>query len=104
MEFKLNKGHFGSNYIGKVRKNANWYISYNPFTFDGHEETALVIQDSLALFGVNYAILEGDFRNEYKKCKTLKEALKIYIKFYDEHANFWTNVSKEVAIKYLEEK
>lgn len=102
MKFKYNSPI--GNIIGRASKDSTWWVSYNPCTFDGHEETALCIEDSSAPFGLNYAILEGDFTKEYKACETLKDALKVYIAHCETNPNPWTTISKEDVMKKLEEK
>lgn len=62
----------------EVTEKKDYYISYNPCTFDeGKAETALV-HDS------NYYILYGDFRPHYKELTTIEEC-KDFFKSHVKH-------------------
>ena len=79
----------------------DFIISYNPCVREsiielfpdsaGREETALTIDDK-------YAILNGDFREEYDKCINLSEAIKVYrenIQFKSEWSTYKLHDSEE---------
>lgn len=56
-----------------------YYISYNKFNLaTENEETALILQFDLSGNPTRYVIVNGDFRNEFEKCKTILECLKVF--------------------------
>lgn len=95
----------GCHYVGRVSSYVNWFISYNPMTFDGHTETAIVFHKGYhkGKKHADFAILEGDFREQYRNCKTLAEALQVYIDNYDK-VNFFSDVSVEFAKEVIKEE
>lgn len=79
----------GSNYVLQKK---NWYISYNPcpggiissFRSDtGGAETAICTKGE-------FYILNGDFRKQYEKVKSLKEAMAIFKKNIKKRSS-WSN-------------
>ena len=81
------------NYVYKI--SGTCFVSYNPSipqnVFDdilvafsqadsreGKDETALKTKDT-------WMILNGDFTDEYAKCKTVKQAVAVYKKYKKEH-------------------
>lgn len=86
--------NLGSNYFLQGK---GYYISYNPNTnstpmgnvfnlmggiiggldTSGQPETALVLEKKSRN---EYLVLNGDFRKEYEKCKSLKEAMNVFKK------------------------
>lgn len=70
------------------RKDEGYYLSYNPDPLAGDsDETALYLYDS-----DEFLILNGDFREEYEKCKSLKECMEVYEK-NKKHRNIWSTDS-----------
>ena len=91
-----------------------FYVSYNPFAGKQEEavlygeimsemtgnkefterqgETALVFRKSEGLFGKEYYILNGDFREEYKKLipKGYKACKKFFDSMKEEHGSVWS--------------
>lgn len=52
-------------------------------------ESRVGMDETAICFDGEYAILNGDFRKEYEKCKTIKEALKVFNKNI-EHRSTWS--------------
>lgn len=51
----------------EVINGKGFYLSYNPCTSDiGQEETALCFKNSKASLGMDFWVLNGDFRKEFK--------------------------------------
>jgi hypothetical protein len=98
---ETNEGRTG---INTIYKGNGFEISYNPCTtssiFDvafnmfgmesaGFEETALIlIKDGEETF----AILNGDFRKDYDKCKNLEEALALYHEKAKKYKSQWSEI------------
>ena len=77
-----------------------WFISYLPNSranvaltvfdaFADHistaDETAIKHHDK-----DGYLILDGDWQEEYSKCETWEDALKVYSDNREDHKNFWS--------------
>lgn len=73
----------------ELTEKKGFYISYadvsgvGGFSGDEKYETAIVANG-------NYYILNGDFRKEYAKCKTLAEAMKVFKK-NKAYKSSWSN-------------
>jgi len=76
----------------------HFYISYNPYTNllpawaagAGKETSLATIPDDENQPGCDHYVLNGDFREEYEKVETLKEALDVYNKHKDKHRSEWS--------------
>lgn len=80
--------------MNEVIQKRGFYISYNPAPNIGYEgeETALVLEKRHHNL---YFILIGDFRKQYEKCKTLKEAIAVFKKNKSKIGS-WSNSIEEL--------
>lgn len=62
--------------------NTGYLIS--AFAGDQDDETALLCDGK-------YYILNGDFRSQYKDCKTKKQAIAVFEKYAGESKSSWSN-------------
>ena len=67
------------------------------------DETALVIPNKNKEIGdMSYFILNGNWIDEYKKCKSKQEQIQLFRDNYEEHAGDWTE-SIEVLDEIVKE-
>lgn len=73
----------------------SYFVSYAVGVNSSNEkgdETALIIHADRPYF----FILNGDWTNEYKKCKTKKAQINLFRENYTVHAGFWTDSLEEL--------